>query len=46
LNCDAQLIDGVSYSADGKTGTTVPSDYAEATYHLYITFQMSDTEYQ
>ncbi|MBR3322502.1 BsaA family SipW-dependent biofilm matrix protein [Candidatus Saccharibacteria bacterium] len=46
LNCDAQLIDGVSYSADGKEGTTIPSDYAEATYHLYITFQMSDTEYQ
>lgn len=45
FNCDAKLIDGVSYSNNGLVGTTVPSAYAEAQYHMYITFQMSDTEF-
>lgn len=46
MNCDAKLTNGVSYSDDGLTGVTIPSEYAEAQYHMYITFQMSDTQYQ
>ena len=42
LNCEASLIAGADYSQDRKSAETVPSDYANAYYHVYVTFQMSD----
>ncbi len=44
MNCDANLAGSVVYSADGKTGESIPSEYADAEYHVYVTFQMTDTE--
>ena len=41
FNCDANLAAGMGYSADGKTATTVLSPYANATFHVYVTVQMS-----
>ena len=42
FNCEVNTVGDVRYSADGLIGETIPTDYSEATYHLYITFQMSD----
>jgi alternate signal-mediated exported protein len=42
LNCDANFVGGVTYSNDHLAGESNPSDYANARFHLYITFQMSD----
>ena len=44
FNCDASLIQGQQYSQDGKSVETIPSDYAKAHYHVYVTFQMSDED--
>jgi hypothetical protein len=41
MNCDASLVSGVSYDNDHLVGESVPNDYAQAKYHLFITFQMS-----
>ena len=46
LNCDVNLVTGVTYSDSGSVGQSNPSDYAEAIYHIYVTFQMSDTNWQ
>ncbi len=46
LNCDANLVGSISYSQDGLTGESVPSDYANASYHLYVTMELSDTEWE
>ncbi|MBR3322873.1 BsaA family SipW-dependent biofilm matrix protein [Candidatus Saccharibacteria bacterium] len=45
FNCEVNTAGEIRYSADGKAGESVPTEYADATYHLYITFQMSDEEY-
>ncbi|MBR3378393.1 BsaA family SipW-dependent biofilm matrix protein [Candidatus Saccharibacteria bacterium] len=42
FNCEVNTVGEIRYSVDGKTGESVPTEYADATYHLYITFQMSD----
>ena len=42
LNCDANMVESVSYSQNGQTGESVPSAYAGATYHLYVTMELSD----
>ena len=44
FNCEVNTAGEIRYSADGKAGESVPTEYSEATYHLYITFQMSDEE--
>jgi alternate signal-mediated exported protein len=41
MNCDANLVSGVSYDNGHLAGESVPNDYAQAKYHLFITFQMS-----
>ena len=46
MNCDANVAGGVSYSQDGHTATNIESDYSGATYHLYVTFQMSGEEWE
>ena len=45
FNCEVNTAGEVRYSSGGLISETVPSDYAEATYHLYITFQAQDEEY-
>ena len=45
FNCEVNTVGEIRYSADGQSGESIPNDYAEANYHLYITFQMSDEEY-
>lgn len=47
LNCDAKLVtDGsVSATATGFEGESVPTAYADANYHLYVTLQLSDEEW-
>ncbi len=45
FNCEVNTAGEIRYSADGKVGESVPTEYADATYHLYITFQMSDEEF-
>ena len=42
FNCEVNTVGEIRYSVDGTVGETIPSDYAEANYHLFITFQMSD----
>lgn len=42
FNCDANLAAGTSYSADGKTSETIVSPYVDGKYHVFVTFQMSD----
>lgn len=39
IDCNANLVGDVTYSADGKTGTTGNSRYNNAKYHLFITGQ-------
>ena len=46
FNCEVNLAGEMRYSADGLVGEVVPSDYADASYHIYITFQTSDVEYE
>lgn len=41
FNDGINLANGMSYSNDGHTATTVMSDYANATFHVYITFQLA-----
>ena len=38
-NCNVNFVDGVTYSADGKSGTTNVNPYDNAIYHLDITAQ-------
>lgn len=38
-NCSINFVEGVTYSADGKSGTTNTNAYDNATYHLDITAQ-------
>jgi hypothetical protein len=40
LNCDANFAGTTTYSPDGQSAQSNPDQYNEATYHLYITFQM------
>lgn len=44
LNCDAKLVtDGTATAtATGQVGESVPTAYASATYHVYVTMQLSD----
>lgn len=42
LNCEVNTVGEIRYSAGGLVGESIPGDYAEANYHLYITFQVSD----
>jgi hypothetical protein len=44
FNCEVNTVGEIRYTAGGTVGEDVPSDYAEANYHLYITFQMSDED--
>lgn len=39
FNCAINFAGTITYSADGKTGTTGTNDYQNATYHLDITAQ-------
>jgi alternate signal-mediated exported protein len=41
FNCEVNTVGEFRYSVDGKSGESVPNEYAGAKYHLYITFQMS-----
>ena len=41
MNCDATVVDSMSYSQDGKTSETVPNEYANARYHLYVEMELS-----
>lgn len=45
MNCNANVAGTVTYSADGKSGESTPTEYAGAKYHLYITFEMSSQKY-
>ena len=45
LNCDANLVGGITMSDDGKSGESNPSDYAGAKFHVYVEFQMSAVEW-
>jgi hypothetical protein len=47
LNCDAKLVEnGVATATQGgQVGQSTPTAYAGATYHLYVTMQLSDTEW-
>jgi alternate signal-mediated exported protein len=44
FNCDASLAGETTYTDGGRVSESNPTEYAEANYHLYITFQMSDEE--
>ena len=44
FNCEVNTVGEIRYSVDGQAGESMPNEYAEANYHLYITFQMSDEE--
>ena len=48
LNCDAKLVtNGTAIPTQtGQSGESVPTDYAGATYHVYVTMQLSDTEWE
>lgn len=45
FNCEVNTVGEIRYSVDGQAGESMPNEYAEANYHLYITFQMSDAEF-
>ena len=45
FNCEVNTVGEIRYSVDGQAGESMPNEYAEANYHLYITFQMSDEEF-
>jgi hypothetical protein len=42
FNCEVNTVGEVRYSLDGTSGESIPNDYANANYHVFITFQMSD----
>lgn len=44
FNCDINFAGNVSYSADGKSGTTNTTDYQNAKYHLFITAQTAPAD--
>jgi alternate signal-mediated exported protein len=44
FNCEVNTVGEIRYALDGSTFEGVSSDYADANYHLYITFQMSDED--
>jgi len=46
FNCEVNLAGEVRYSVDGKTAESIPSDYANAQYHVYVTFEMTNHEYE
>ena len=46
FNCEVNLVGETRYSADGKTAESVPTDYADANYHVYVTFEMSNREWE
>ncbi len=46
FNCEVNLAGETRYSADGKTAESTPTAYADAQYHVYVTFEMSDVEWQ
>ena len=39
FNCDVNFAGDITYSADGKSGSTNTTDYQNAKYHLDITAQ-------
>ena len=41
FNCEVNTVGEMRYSADGKSGESIPSEYGGAKYHIYVTFQMS-----
>lgn len=41
FNCEVNTAGEIRYSADGLIGENIPSEYGEANYHLFITFQLS-----
>ncbi|MCQ2570719.1 MAG: BsaA family SipW-dependent biofilm matrix protein [Candidatus Saccharibacteria bacterium] len=41
FNCEANTVADIVYSDDGLTATSVPSEYASAKFHVYVTIQMS-----
>jgi len=45
FNCEVNLSGEVVYSADGKVGVSGDNDYADARYHVYVTFQMRAEEW-
>jgi len=45
FNCEVNLSGEVVYSADGKVGVSGDNDYADAKYHVYVTFQMRAEEW-
>lgn len=48
LNCDASLVENgtATVTQNSQSGESVPTAYAGATYHLYVTMQLSDTPWQ
>ena len=45
FNCEVNTAGEIRYSADGLSAESTPTEYADANYHLYITFQISDEEW-
>lgn len=46
FNCEVNLAGETRYSVDGKTAESTPTAYADAQYHVYVTFEMSDNEWE
>lgn len=46
FNCKVNTVADVKYSDDGLTATSVPSEYANAKFHVYATIQMSKEPWQ
>ena len=46
FNCEVNTVANVVYSDDGLTATSVPSEYANAKFHVYATIQMSKEPWQ
>ncbi len=46
FNCEANLVGEIRYSEDGKSGESIPNEYADAQYHVYVHFQMSNKPFE
>ena len=46
IDCDFNMVGSVTYSQDGKTGESQPNDYANSTYHIFITGQTIPAEHK
>lgn len=46
FNCEVNTAGTVTYSTDGKSAYSTPTQYGGAKFHVYVTFQMSPVPFE